>query len=408
MNISISQLKSDIAGKMKGTSIREVKDFNGTARSAANRMLARIDPQETIRIVTMTTPFFDNIIDYALVSDYKRMIDIRPQVNRQRYPGLSHYSETAPRQFLERLDPNSFSIRWNNMVRSLRSQRLPEGNVIMMDSFDSASAYGLWTAEGDASGLYTEVLNYVEGNSSLGMNLSSATGLADIVNSTAPVTDLSTYLYEDTSTLYFWIPIGFSSRFTSFTLRRGSSAGAYKEVTITSKSDGTAFSDGWNQLRFDWSTASTTGSPDNTKNTYRRFGINYTITPSATPIPGCLIDNWTNALGSLSEIEYYSENLFRDTTGAWKNAPTVDSDLINVGPASYEILKAEMMIDIVSQIRTGKVMDQELAEFRLMLNGQPQTRYVKDPPYHGLYADYLKQFPSSAIVTATKTYVFDC
>ncbi len=48
-----------------------------------------------------------------------------------------------------------------------------------------------------------------------------------------------------------------------------------------------------------------------------------------------------------------------------------------------------------------------MTDWRLMLNGQPQTRYVKDPPYHGYYADYMKQFPSSAIVTVTKTYEFD-
>jgi hypothetical protein len=404
INIPITQLQSDIAGKMKGTSIREIKDFYGTAQSAANRMLARIDPQETIRTSTMTTPFFDNINDYALVSDMKRMIDIRPQVNRMTVPGRSHYTETAPRQFLERLDADSFSIRYNNMVRSLRSQRLPAGNVIAMDSFDSSTANGSWSAEGDASGLYTEVLNFVEGNGALGMNLSGGSGSADIVNSTAAVTDLSSYLYEDSSSFYVWIPIGFAARFTSFTLRRGSSASAYKQVSISSKADGTAFTDGWNLLRIDWSLATTVGSPDNTKNTYRRFGITYT---AGAAISGVLLDNWTNSLGTLAEIEYYSEHLFRDVTGVWKNAPTVPTDLLNVGPASYEIFKTEFMIDVTQQIRTGKVMDQQLADFRLQLNGQPQTRYVKDPPYHGLYADYLKQFPSSAIVTATRTYDFD-
>ena len=35
LTISVAQLKSDIAGKMKGTSIKEVKDFYGTAQSAA-------------------------------------------------------------------------------------------------------------------------------------------------------------------------------------------------------------------------------------------------------------------------------------------------------------------------------------------------------------------------------------
>lgn len=404
LTISLSQLKSDIGAKMKGTSIRQIGDFYATAATAANRMLARIDPQETIRTVTMTTPFIDNIQDYALVTDFKRMIDIRPQVNRMSFPGRSHYLETAPRQFLERLDPNSFSIRWNNMVRSLRAQKLPDGNVVTLDTFDTATSNGSWAASGDISGLYTEILNYVEGNGSLGMNLSGSTGTGYIENSTAAIADLSAYKYEDTSTLFFFIPIGYSSRFTNFKLRRGSSSSAYKESTVTTKADGTAFTDGWNMLLFSWNSASTTGSPDDTKNTYRRFT---TTTSTGAAINACLIDNWTDALGQLSEIEYYSEYLFRTVAGSWIQAPTLDTDLINVGPNSYEILKAEMMVDIIQEIRTGAVMTQQIAEYRLMLNGQPQTRYVKDPPYHGLYADYLKQFPSTAIVTATKTYDFD-
>lgn len=405
LSITLSQLKNDIIPKLKGTSIREIGDIYGIASSAANRMLARIDTEETRRTVTMTTPFYDNVNDYALVTDYKRMIDLRPQVNRQGQPGLSHFSQTGPRQFSERLDPNSLSIRWNNMVRTLRCQKLPTGNVITMDTFDTATSNGSWSANTDASGLYTEVLNYVEGNGALGFNLSGSTGAAYLLNSTSSATDLSAYLYEDSSNLFFWIPVGYSSRFTSFKLLRGSSASAYKEVTITTKADGTAFSDGWNQLRFDWNGASTTGSPDDTKNTYRKFTIAYSI---GTAISGCLIDNWTDSLGTLYEMEYYSEYLFRTSAGAWISVPTSDTDLINVGPNSYEIFKTEMMIDITQKIRTGAVLTQQLADWRLMLNGQPQSRYVKDPPFHGLYADYNKQFPSSAILTTMKTYDFDC
>src|ERR1035437_7033466 len=147
LTVSLSQLKSDIAGKMKGTSIREVKDFYGTAASAANRMLSRIDTEETRRTATLATPFWDNVNDYALATDYKGMIDIRPQANRQDQPGLSHYGQTTPRQFNERLDSNSFSIRWNNMMRTLRAQVLPSNAVVTMDAFDSATGNGAWTAE---------------------------------------------------------------------------------------------------------------------------------------------------------------------------------------------------------------------------------------------------------------------
>lgn len=290
------------------------------------------------------------------------------------------------------------------MVRTIRAQRLPAGNVITMDTFESATSNGSWAAAGDASNLYTEPLNFVQGSSSLGFDLSGATGAGYIENSTASSTDLSSYRYQDSSFVYFWVPSGFSSKFTNFKLRRGSTAGNYKEVTVTTRGDGTAFRDGWNFLRFDWNLATTTGAPDNTLNTYRRFTI---TTVAGTAIPGVIIDSWTNSLGTLYENEYYSEYLFRTSTGVWIQTPTTDTDLVNVSTASYEILKAEMMVDITQQIRIGNVQAQELSEWRHMLEGQPQSRYVRDVSDKGLYFNYSRQFPSSAIVTRTSAYKFD-
>ena len=122
-------------------------------------------------------------------------------------------------------------------------------------------------------------------------------------------------------------------------------------------------------------------------------------TTPGTAITGVLFDNLTNSMGVLNEMEYYSECMFRNAAGTWIYRPTDDTDLVNVGPAGYAILIGEMMIDITQEIRSGPVRAAELADWRLMLNGMPQSRYVKDPPYHGAYADYLKQFPSSAVST---------
>lgn len=404
LNITLATLKSDITPMLKGTSLRQVKDFYGTAAKASNRMLARIDPQETRRTVTLGSPFWASVQDYAMVTDYKRMIDIRPQT-KYRGVGNSNFTETPARQFNENLNPNSFSIRWNNMVRTLRAQALPDGNCVTLDTFDGPSANGLWVASGDASGIYTEPLNYVQGNGAMGFNLSGVTGSAVLTNSTVPAAlDLSSYLNEDASFLYIYLPSGTSSRITSFTIKRGNSISAYRGVTVTTKADGTAFTDGWNFILIPWWLGSNTGSPTNTSNQYREIDIAYTI---GAAISGVLIDSWTNDLGKQYEMEYYSEYMFRTAAGAWIQSPTLDTDLVNVGPASYEILKTEMMVDITQEIRQGNVRQAELNDWRLMLNGQPQSRYVKDPPYHGLYQDYMRQFPSSAIVQVAKYYEFD-
>lgn len=420
LTISLADLKSDIAPMMKGTSVKAITDFYGTAFKAANRMLARIDPQESTRIVTLTMPFFDNLQDYVLVDDYKRMIDIRPQANlRQTMPGNSQFSQTDTAQFSQRLTANSFAIKWNNMIRTLRAQRLPSGNVMTMDDFNvtvtggvasSASGNGSWSVGGDAGNLQAEPLNYVQGIGSMAFDLSGVTGAANILNTTGPVTDMSAFNNEDWSMFYVYIPIGYSARFTSFELRRGDNSLNYIKSLVSKKADGTAFSDGWNLLTFNWGTATKVGSPTNLNNTYRNFAIVYDVSGANlnVTIPHVLVDSWTDSFGQLYEIEYYSEYMFRDaTTGAWKARPTSDTDLVNVGPASYEILKTEMMIDITKIIRTGAIQLSELNDWRVMLNGQPASRWVKDPPYHGLYMDYQSKFPSRAIVESTSYYEFD-
>lgn len=411
LTITLADLKSDIAPMMKGTSTRQIADFYGTAFKAANRMLARIDPQETRRIATLSMPFFDNLQDYVLMDDYKRMVDIRPQANlRLNMPGESNFSQTSTVQFNTRMDPNSFQIRWNNMVRTLRAQRLPAGNVLAFEEFDvtisgvTAIGNATWTPEGDASGLYVEPLNYVQGNGSLGLNLSGVTGAADILSTNGLALDVSAFNNEDWSMIFFYIPIGYSSRFTSFQLRRGDDSSNYYAATASTKADGTAFSDGWNFMTFNWSQSTKTGSPLLTGNSYKRFGITYSV---GTAISGCLVDSWSDSFGQIYESEYYSEYMFRTAAGVWISRPTLDTDLVNVGPASYEILKTEMMIDITKMIRTGAIMNSELADWRMMLNGTSASRWIKDPPYKGLYADYATKFPSDAIVVSTRTYDFD-
>lgn len=405
LSITLADLKNDITPKLKGTSLRQITDFYGLSATAANRMLARIDPEETRRTATLASPFYAQQQDYVMATDYKRMIDIRPQLVFDRGYGNSNFGQTAPRQFRERLTANSFSIGWNNMIRTLRAQILPDGNCVTLDTFDGPSSNGLWVASNDASGLYTEPLNYVQGNGALGLNLSGSTGIGTITNSTVPAAlDLSAFLNEDASFIFVFLPTGMGDRLNSIAVARGNSASAYRTVTVTTRADGTAFVDGWNALLVRWANGVNTGSPTNLSNQYRVITINY---DTGAAVSGFLIDSWTNDLGKQYEMEYYSEYMFRTAAGIWISEPTDDSDLVNVGPASYEILKTEMMVDITQIIRTGTTRVNELADWRQMLNGQAPNRYVKDPPYRGLYSDYLSKFPSSAIVEATSTYQFD-
>lgn len=423
LNPTIAQLKSDLTPKLKGTSLVSAGNIYSLAGSAANRMLARIDTQETRRTMPLSQPFYDNLLDYNIPVDFKAMIDIKPTQGRQysRLPGNSDFSLTSAKQFDSNMKSNEFSIQWNSGVRTLRARRLPAGNVSLLDSLTSPTANGQWLGSSDIEttwnesqmwnqslnwdmGLYTDPLNWVAGGGSLGFNFSGATGTAKITNATASVIDLSSMNYQDASLIFLYIPSGFSARFNSVTVVRGDDASDFVSVIVTTRADGSAFQDGWNQLYVNWNSGTVTGTPTNTQNTYRQISFGYT---PGSVIKGVLVNNWTDSLGQLYEIEYYSEYLFRNAAGIWIPAPLEDTDILCVDSASYEIIKTEMMVDITQNIRVGPVRSEELADWRLMLNGQPQSRYIKDPPYHGLYADYLQKFPSSQIPQTTSTYTFD-
>lgn len=410
LNPTVATLKQDIQDLMKGTSLDQIGDFYGTAAGAANRMVSRVDTEETRRTIPLTTPFYDNVQAYSAPSDFKSMIDLRPQTAlfNNDDPEAYGFSGTTSRQFKTRMTWDSFSIKWNNGVRSLQAQRLPNGSVITLDDFASPTSNGSWSGSGDidlVKGIYQELLQYVQGSSSMGFNLTSVTGSATLLNTTAMVADLSANNFEDASAVFFYIPSGFSSRFTSFAFTLGEDIADTYTVTATTQGDGTPFTDGWNFFLLPWSAGSKTGTPTFKSCTFRKIVITYS---TGAAINGCLLDSWTDALGDIYVAEYYSECLFRDAiTGAWKYRPTADTDIMNVGVTSYEIFKTEMMIDITRQIRTGTVRQQELTDLRLMLNGATQSRYIKDPNYRGLYSDYVQKFPSSSIPVVTRTYDFD-
>jgi len=65
----------------------------------------------------------------------------------------------------------------------------------------------------------------------------------------------------------------FSENISAIQIRLGSDEDNYYQMTVTSAFDGTAFWNGWNLLAFDWSRASTTGTPDPSDLDYLRVGL---------------------------------------------------------------------------------------------------------------------------------------
>jgi hypothetical protein len=200
----------------------------------------------------------------------------------------------------------------------------------VLNDFNSITANGTWAAGGDATGLIADDINYVSGSASLRFNLSGATTSGYIENSTFTAVDLSDE--EDVGALFLWVYL--PSSITSVDLRWGSDSSNYWNKTVTSTHESLAFQTGWNLLRFDWDTATETGTPDSSSVDYARI----TITYDGNAMNNIRIDKLVARLGEVWEIEYYSKYLFSSSAGTWQETVSADTDTVNLDTESYNLL----------------------------------------------------------------------
>jgi hypothetical protein len=102
------------------------------------------------------------------------------------------------------------------------------------------------------------------------------------------------------------------------------------------------------------------------------------ITGTITPV---YFDAVICSLGSIYEIEYYSKYLFRSLAGAFKERPTLDTDLLNLDTDSYGVFTSCLSL-LAAQQQQGKDSGYDLKTF--------------DADYKEAVASYNRRFPSQA------------
>lgn len=344
---SVLTAKADLTGILHGTSLNKVQNIDGLFDRAARQLLQDLDPQETIRS-TLTGAVFSQVYEYAVPTDLKgtKIIDISPQVNRTPEDiFLSKYNQDfdiAKNISLQ----DMFTIKYNQMVRSMRMNFTAAPAPVVIDTMSSINNNGTYTVTSGAANLTVNNQNSVVGGSSLQFNLSAGPATGYIENSTLQAVDLTNELNQGTQFLWVYLPSG--SAVTSINLRWGSSNANYYSLSTALTQSGTAFANGWNLLAFPWVSASTTGSPTVSSITYVRVTFTYDTTLQT----GILVNGLTSQLGSLLNLEYYSEDLFRDAiTGAFQATVTDDSNLINLGLDSYNIFLNQLAYLTMQQVQ---------------------------------------------------------
>ena len=345
--MTIQDLKNSIIAQLHGTTLNQIYDINGTLEDVAGHFLADVDPQETKRIAALANPIFDQIYDYALPSDVKgnRIIDIRPQANRQ---SQDYLSQSYNRQFdyskNKVLNPQ-FSVQFNSGVKTIRISDPLLNTGILINQANVITDSGIWVASGDASNLRVDNSNYVAYGGSLETDLATSGSNGYLTNSTFTAVDLTTHLNQSTLFLYVYLPD--ASHFTNIVLKWGSDNSNYWTATATTTYQGNAFSDGWNLCGFVWSSATKVSSPNVAKIGYVQVDFVY----DGTLQTGARLNSIISRLGKIWEIEYYSKYLFRNaSTNAFSDTISSDSDLINLDTESYHLFEHLAMYHLCQQI----------------------------------------------------------
>lgn len=312
--MNITDVKAILGRKLAGANIDDIQGISDYTlfKEAAVNLISQVRPAETTRRTTLSV--FTDVYDYAPPTDLVDVKDIRPQT------ATRDERENPTRRFTEDFDQEKgqedFSLEWEDANRKLRYVKSVGGNI-GIHTMDGLATNGTW--DGTAANIALDTENPYKGSGSIIADYDTG---EYIENDDFTAVDLSDHKNKSTLFLAAYFPD--ASLVTDVALRWGSSSSAYFSRTVTAPQFG-SFRNGWNLIPFVWNGATETGTVDATGIDYLR--VTLTLSTSDTDIK---IDNIFSALGEIQDLVYYSKYLFRSSAGTWLEAPTADSDLVNL------------------------------------------------------------------------------
>jgi len=346
MSYLISQLKDDLERKMHGTTLSQIASPYDLIYEAARNLIAKIDPKETVRVSQITNGVYNKVYSYILPSDIKgnKILSILPQAQVGPRDNMAQiYNEQF--DLYKNREGGNLNVEFNSGIKTLNLSVKNNKAGKTLNSANSITDNGTWSAGGNASNLFSDNLTKFSGSSSLRFDLAGGGSQGTLTNSTMTAIDCSDE--EKVGAIFIPVYIPTPGAVTSIALNFGNDASNYWTNTVTAASDATEFKTGWNLLRFNWDSATKTGTVNATTIDYLKVDVNY----NGTEILNFRVDNIVLRLGQIYDLKYYSKFLFRSTAGIWKEAPTEDTDTVNLDTDSYNILLYEVAFLATQEIQ---------------------------------------------------------
>jgi len=388
--LTITQVKDKIGAKLHGTTLSKLSgSFYDKCSEAANNVITRTDPYTTIRRARLENAIYDKVYNYTAPSDLKgisKIVDIRPIALRDNTDDIRG---TYSRNFDIRKEKDTMAIEVINGTKTIKLSKELDSRTVLHE-LSSLTLNGTVAGSNDVENLTTNTLEYVSGTGSIQFGLSGSTGTGTITITLSNNIDLSDM--EDVGALFTWLRFPDASDLTSLEMIWGDDLTTnYWSKSVTAAHDRAWEDNAWQLNRFDWVDATQTGSPDSENVAVIQF--NFTYSNAQTNI---FMDCISASKGEAWEMLYYSNALFRDTTGAtYKTLPTADSDVLLLDNDGENMFIYEMMKIINQEVR-GKSAERDYKYYDTELNKQ-----------EGLYDMFNLNYPSQAVEHQIDYYDFD-
>lgn len=369
MGYTIQQIESNLVGMTHSGSLNKVRNKYEMFERAANNLLAVVDPITTMRVQPINNTIHDNVYNYPLPSDFKKIIDLYPSGERTNM-------DIAVREYAENFDlkkeiqDNRISIEADGGTRFIRIN-WRGSSYKTMNTLDSLTINGTWSGYATAANVAQDILYKVSGTGSVKFSVvASGDG---IQNTTMTAVDLSSW--DEKAEFFVWCYIPDTTNLTSMSLIFGNdlTTNYWTSAAQTAQADGTAFKAGWNLMRFPWSGATETGTV--APASIDALRLTFATTGAITDIR---VDNITVSLGRIFDIKYFSNYLFKNGAGTYIARPSETSDVAQLGAQEINMYLYECLLAAAHQME-GKdsVFDMQFAQNELQ---KLYGRYVAEYP----------------------------
>lgn len=382
MTYTRSLLKTSLNGRLhnKGGIL---SDINTTINDAV-REVYKVDLRSSKRKVSTAPNLFDDVHQYSCPADLKgyKIIGLRPQ-SLERDP-FQVWELTTEDEFDRRKNEevNLLSFRDRDMVRTFLASMSVNDTGFTISSLDSDD---YWSTFGGAENIVVDRQQYIKGSASVKFDIdATAVYTAGIQNSLLSTYDLTDY--KDNASVFVWAYITSTTGLTSFSLRLGSSSSNYYEMTTTATNENTSFATGWNLLRFNFTSKTTTGTPVDTACDFA--AIYMTKLDTKISESSYRFDHIMVRRGEIFDFIYYSKYPWQTAAGVYQATSTNDTDILNIDEDEY-----------------GLILD-KATEFGAKELREEDDRVIAKNDYTDGLKEYRKNYKSEMLQTQNSYYNF--